>query len=287
MKIKKFILKNLFFVFFSFSTFAQSFTSIDYYGIVCTEIDSNMAKMTSDLYFTQLSDLQTFTINDLREKEYRDTPPENFLNNSNLAFYVTIQKNANSEKWQTQLHLINKNANINQIEKKEYESFYKILMEPKSTLQQTLHQLLSSANGNNQNSDKDSNNHFFSPASISTDLLAGTWGGEENINKIVIMRSGRGFVIFKNGASMNILIKIQKAESDTKVIITQESRPNASFFPELPRTVALQAAKEAEPIEWTLSLLNDNTLSGTKKTLTLASDNQTSMSKLNVTWHRK
>ena len=123
--------------------------------------------------------------------------------------------------------------------------------------------------------------------SISTDLLAGTWGGEENINKIVIMRSGRGFVIFKNGASMNILIKIQKAESDTKVIITQESRPNASFFPELPRTVALQAAKEAEPIEWTLSLLNDNTLSGTKKTLTLASDNQTSMSKLNVTWHRK
>ena len=199
----------------------------------------------------------------------------------------TIQKNANSEKWQTQLHLINKNANINQIEKKEYESFYKILMEPKSTLQQTLHQLLSSANGNNQNSDKDSNNHFFSPASISTDLLAGTWGGEENINKIVIMRSGRGFVIFKNGASMNILIKIQKAESDTKVIITQESRPNASFFPELPRTVALQAAKEAEPIEWTLSLLNDNTLSGTKKTLTLASDNQTSMSKLNVTWHRK
>ena len=85
----------------------------------------------------------------------------------------------------------------------------------------------------------------------------------------------------------DLLIKIQKAESDTKVIITQESRPNASFFPELPRTVALQAAKEAEPIEWTLSLLNDNTLSGTKKTLTLASDNQTSMSKLNVTWHRK
>ena len=287
MKNKKFILKTLFFIFFSFSLFAQNFNTIDYYGIVCTEIDPNMAKMTSDLYYTQLTELQNFSINDLREKEFTEIEPNNFQNDSNLAFYVCIEKLPNTEKWQTQIHLINKKANINQTEKKQYESFYKILMEPKTSLQQSLQQILTLANDNNLSNKIDTNNNLYSHNFISTDFLAGTWGGEDNINKIIIMRSGRGFVIFKNGASMSIEIEIKNENENTKIIITQDSRPNASFFPELPRTVALQAAKEAEPIQWILSLANDNTLSGTKKTLTLSNENTTTMAMLNVTWVRK
>ena len=45
--------------------FSQSY-NIDYYGIVSTEIDANMSKMTSDLYYTQLSEINNFSISDKR-----------------------------------------------------------------------------------------------------------------------------------------------------------------------------------------------------------------------------
>ncbi len=123
--------------------------------------------------------------------------------------------------------------------------------------------------------------------SISTDFLAGTWFGEKNINKIVLMRSGRGFVIYNNGASMNINIKIEAKNEINTIIITQQGSQNASFFPELPRNVALLAAKNAKPIQWTLILKDNNTLTGTKQTLSISNDNNAIPSVVDVTWTRK
>ena len=108
--------------------------------------------------------------------------------------------------------------------KKQYESFYKILMEQKSTLQETLLSLVSPSDTTTPQKQQTSplNN------SISTDFLAGTWFGEKNINKVVLMRSGRGFVIYNNGASMNINIKIEAKNSTNKIIITTDVK---SFLP--------------------------------------------------------
>ena len=109
----------------------------------------------------------------------------------------------------------------------------------------------------------------------------------KNINKVVLMRSGRGFVIYNNGASMNINIKIEANNSTNKIIITQQGNQNASFFPELPRNVALLAAKNAKPIQWTLTLTDNNTLTGTKQTLSLTEDNNATPSEIDVIWTRK
>ena len=99
-----------------------------------------------------------------------------------------------------------------------------------------------------------------------TEMLSGTWDGEDVIDKIVIMRGGRGFVVFKNGASMNVIIKFDDFDS-SKILVIQSAKSNASFFPDLPRQVALREAVNASPIQWTFSLKDNNTLSGTKKTL--------------------
>ena len=112
-------------------------------------------------------------------------------------------------------------------------------------------------------------------------MLAGTWSGEELIEKILILRGGRGFIVFKNGASMTISVSIE-GES---VTVKQYGKSNASFFPELPRQEALKIAATASPIEWKLKL-DGNTLAGTKKTLVADKKSSTGVSEgvVNVSW---
>ena len=264
-------MRKIFFVLILFSLtitsfFAEERYSIDYYGIVATEIDSNMSKMTSDLYYTQLCEINNFVINDKRvESSMKAAPDKASLSAENLSFYTEITKKENSSKWVSTLKLINPTTNKTESQTKEYDSFYKILMEPKSVLHESILNLLE----NKQNSAAN-NDDFLMPEKQSgdiesTEFLSGTWSGEDSIDKIVIMRGGRGFVIFTNGASMNITVEIKNTAEGKKILIKQNGRANASFFPELSRTVALKEAVNASPVTWLFSIVNDNTLSGTKK----------------------
>lgn len=289
MKKRRFLLKTVFFLFFNVILFGQqqvnsqnNLIEINYFGIQATNLESNMAKMISDLYYTQLCELQNYIIIDKRTEPTFTTLPnaQDFQNNSFL-FFVEINKTKDSEIWKASFILLN--SYTEKIIEKKYESFYKILMEQKATLQETLLSLISTPDKTTpqQQQTAQLNN------SISTDFLAGTWFGEKNINKIVLMRSGRGFVIYNNGASMNINIKIESKNEINTIIITQQGSQNASFFPELPRNVALLAAKNAKPIQWTLILKDNNTLTGTKQTLSISNDNNANPSVVDVTWTRK
>ena len=86
---------------------------------------------------------------------------------------------------------------------------------------------------------------------------------------------------------MNIDVEIQ----ENTVICTQTGKSNASFFPDLPREIALVAALDAEPIKWTLNLTDENTLNGTKKTLAMSTkENSVSATELKisqVTWTKQ
>ena len=262
---------------------------IHYYGIVSNNLDSNMAKMTSDLYFTQLSEINNFSVEDKRESPLLEKIPdiETFSENS-LSFFVSISKNEIDDSWLVTFHMVDKKNNEEHIKKKYYASFYKILMESKNELKETIKQLIENdkessiqittqkiqeKNQNKQKENaKDNNMEEKHQKSIPLENLSGTWKGEENIDKIVILRGGRGFVIFNNGASMNIQIK-NSTSVPNQIIVTQNSKSNASFFPELPRNIALQAAVQAEPIQWILNINDENTLKGIKQTLLLDGDN--------------
>lgn len=285
LKKRRFLLKIIFSLFFATNLFGQTsdqIIEINYYGIEASNLESNMAKMISDLYYTQLCELQNYTILDKRTEPTFSTPPkkDDFSGNS-FSFFVEINKQTDSETWVANFNL--QNSTTEKAIKKQYESFYKILMEQKSTLQETLLSLVSPSDTTTPQKQQTSSLNN----SISTDFLAGTWLGEKNINKVVLMRSGRGFVIYNNGASMNINIKIEAKNSTNKIIITQQGNQNASFFPELPRNVALLAAKNAKPIQWTLTLTDNNTLTGTKQTLSLTEDNNATPSEIDVIWTRK
>lgn len=264
---------------------AQSY-SIDYYGIVSTQIDSNMSKMTSDLYYTQLSEINTFSVSDKRTDSSLSKVPDNsVLSDNALSFYTVITKNEADDSWITTIYVIDKKNQEQHSKQKQYDSFYKILMESKNVLKDTIKQLIENDSETTSLAINQKGSSFQSSTdnqSISTENLSGTWIGEENIDKIVILRGGRGFAIFKNGASMNISVEIL---SDNTIKISQKGKGNASFYPELPRNLALNAAISAPPIEWTLKIVEGNKLSGTKKTL-LPDGDDYKIGNININWEK-
>ena len=151
-------------------------------------------------------------------------------------------------------------------------------MEPKDVLQNTIKSLIKG------DFDLPKTNESFSKTVTSTEFLSGTWNGENGINKIVIMRGGRGFVIFDNGASMNIVIQLEK--DGTVIKISQTGKSNASFYPDIPRETALNLAVDAKPIIWELKVADNNTLSGVKTTL-VKDGFSAKEGTVNVTWKRR
>ncbi|WP_027727431.1 hypothetical protein [Treponema sp. C6A8] len=271
-------------IFLSAFTFAQTY-EIDYCGIFSSDLDMNMAKLTSDLYFTQLSETQNFEVTDRRSefntKEIEKLDKELFTP-SKKTFFAEINKITDSDKWQTVFHLVYENSEVTRT--KEYDSYYKILMEPKDNLKTSLSNLITKG-GDAPAETKAKNDMPPAKANaISTEFLSGTWKAENGLNKVVIMRGGRGFVIFNNGASMNILINFEDAEGK-KIKITQNQKSNASYFPELSREEALEHAINAQPIEWTLTASDSNTLKGAKHTL-IKADGSVVYTDIPVTWTR-
>lgn len=285
--LKKSVLISIILFIFSAGLSAQSYF-IDYYGIVSTEIDENMSKMTSDLYYTQLTEINNFTITDKRTSpNLKNRPDISAFSENALSFFTLITKDSDSDKWITTYYVIDKANNEEHSKQKKFDSFYKILMEPKYVLRQTIKQLIENdTSAKTLTSQTSSEAPELTTTDISsTEELSGTWTGEDNIRKIVIMRGGRGFVIFKNGATMNIIVELSGDESNKQVLITQKGHSNASFYPELQRSAALTAAVSAEPIKWTLTLINGNTLKGIKETL-LPEGNSYKQGTVSVIWTR-
>lgn len=272
---------------FHTTAFSQTKYLIDYFGIVAAGVDDNMSKMTSDLYYTQLCEINGYTVNDKRIGIRMTTAPQaSDFEDGKISLYAVISKKENTSKWISTITIYDSAKKTTLSEAKEYDSFYKILMEPKSSLQETISTLLSGSGLSSQAVIGSASPSKPAAKIQSTEFLSGTWGGEDTIDKIVIMRGGRGFVIFKNGSSMNITVEIQAEGSSQNIVITQNGKANASFFPELPREIALKEAVNAKPIKWIFNINDDDTLSGTKSTLIL-NDGVAASGTLDVVWKRK
>ena len=263
--IKKAIFTILFFS-TSLCMFGQQNASVAFFGIYSPDADKNMLSMTEDLYFKQLSDMD-LSIKDNRSDSFSenyDSKKESLFSEceETFAFFIIIKKNT-SEKWECSINLRNIETKKTKSISKEYDSYYKILMDSKTNLKASIKSLFDETE-ENQTIVKKS----VSTKSVTTESIAGTWTGEDAIAKIVIMRGGRGFVVFKNGATMNISVSITAVENNSNTInVKQNGSNNASFFTDLNRKLALESAVTAKPIEWNLLLQNDGTLKGEKSTL--------------------
>ena len=231
--------------------------------------------MTEDLFFSQLSAADLFTVRDMRSSEYSAAELTRYGSGNSLFFYTQIYEK--DGQWFLKLHLIDGATGKETVLENNYDGYYKILTEAKNSLTSLIKQF---------NTDEAQKNEKPGAASITAEKLSGTWYGEDYIDKIILLRGGRGFVIFKNGASMNISVSV----SGNVLSAVQQSKPNASFFPELPREAALVNAPEAKPIRWELTVENESTMQGVKISLVAEYDNSGLVSvkqgSIPVRWHR-
>ena len=115
--------------------------------------------------------------------------------------------------------------------------------------------------------------HLNDVASI--DSLAGSWNGERGIEKIMILRGGRGAAVFSSGFSLMISLSIEAGE----LVVVQKGRSSPLQFVDLPDPVAEKAAMQAPPIVWHFRISDDgNILAGLKSTVDVAHDGQNILS---------
>lgn len=275
--MKKAVLWVIISTIFSLQLLCQS--KIGFFMAVSDSSDTATINLTQDLYFQKLSLLPNVVVSDLRETNFSSANLSDY-SNLDFIFYPEIQENGTG--WKCIFHATKVSSNQNYFSEKTYDSYYMILMDAKNEVTKFIETLNSSENQSLSVENLTDNSSSSLGNSISIESLSGTWVGEDFIDKIVILRGGRGFVIYQNGASMNISIKIE----DGKLIATQTSKSNASYFPEISREKALELAPTAEPIKWKLNIKNSTELEGTKYTLTEKSQNSPEFSNIPVKWKK-
>ena len=276
--MKKAVLLVIISTIFSLQLICQN--KIGFFMAVSDSSDTATINLTQDLYFQKLSLLPNVVVSDLREINFSSANLNEYPD-LDFVFYPEIQENGTG--WKCIFHAKKISSNQNYTSEKTYDSYYMILMDAKNEITKFIDKLNSPTNEsflveNSTTGSISSSIESF----VSIESISGTWTGEEFIDKIVILRGGRGFVIYQNGASMNISIKIE----DGKLIATQISKSNASYFPEISREKALELAPTAEPIEWKLNIKNSSELEGTKYTLTEKDKNSPEFSYIPVKWKK-
>ncbi len=291
-KSKNLTITLLFFIFF-LKAISASPLQIEYYGVVSTSSDVNMMKMAQDFFYTQLTSIDGLSVSDKRSdiSSVSATIPD--TSNASLnkfSFYAQItedKKGENSIFWNCAFVLIKTETGVIFQKNKTYETYYKMLTNAKETIEDFLTPFILK----NENSSKEDSVQIAQKnSSINIEDLSGSWTGEPYTDKILILRGGRGFIILKNGATMNISVSIiQDSSGENLIKIKQSGKANASFFPELSRELALKEAPSAPPVEWTFVKTADDTLSGTKKTLVESGTDSSSvqLKELKTTWHKK
>ena len=263
------------------SVFCHENLTVDFYRTLSTSSDSKMISMTQDLFYTQLSSIEGITVIDNRDQNYNAQSKNQASSEDSIAFYTEINESSDSQSedsWVCTVYSVNNKKGLSAKKSGTYASYYKILMDAKNLISAVLDE------AQEKSSLPESKEKSAESATTisNAESLSGSWASSELfIDKVMILRGGRGFVIFKNGATMNISIKINGQE----ILVTQTGRPNASFFPELPREIALENAANAEPVTWLLTL-NGNGLKGTKSTLVMQNGNAIQGS-VTVEWTRK
>lgn len=245
---------------------------VDFYATVSDSGDSNMVSMITDLYLSQMQTISGYTVQDKRGTSY----DAKTASDSNISFWAQILETESGE-WSCTLNAVKASTGKSLSLTKTYSSYYLILMDSKDSLENLL--------SNISSSNDDLPQVKSAAGGTNLESLSGNWAGGSSIDKVVIMKGGRGFVIYKNGASMNIAIEMK----GTKIIVTQQGKSNASFYPSLSREVAMQNAMTAQPTVWELTIIDADTLRGTETTLIADASSPSGASRGTVSaeWIRK
>lgn len=265
---------------------AQESPVVAAYTLSGDDVGEHIVATVNDLVFSFIRELRTYQIRDMR----RETLPRDLgvPDGINYIFYGSIQGQSDGIK----LELILKGGpfQITRIISRVFENTNRILLESRMLVRDLFDLTVQLPEPPPVQTNLAISPEQVTPPSnkvANLDSLAGTWTGERGVEKILILRGGRGVVVLSSGISLSVELGI----SGNELVVKQKSGVTSRQFLDLNDAVAKEAALLAPPLEWVFAISYDNAvLSGIKKNVSVKNDGITvlSISPLieNVEWKR-
>jgi hypothetical protein len=273
------------------SASAQGVPAVAVYSLASNDVGENVSKTVNDLVFSFIRELRNYRVIDLRAEA---TPRDlGVPDGADYIFYGNLVSQADGIK----LELVLKGGpqRVTRLISRVYENSNLILLESRILVRDLFDtsvalpdaELPPTAQGTRSDSNPAPEKGSLGPVT-DIDALAGSWRGESGVEKVMLLRGGRGVAVLSSGVSIPLELML----SDGTLVVRQKGPQNIRQFIDLPDPVARQAVSVAPPLEWYLMVSSDQkTLGGTKKTVRIKNDGKNILTMENVSidviWSRE
>lgn len=225
------------------------------YQLQAPTMTEQTAQTVDNLVFSFIKELKTYTIFDLRSQSVTaDFPNDPAID---YIFFGALEEVPEGIK--LELILKGRKDQVTRIISKVYDNINKILLDSRLLVfnlfdfSVPLEQLARSLPQTEQNTE------FGYIDTV--DSLAGSWKGEQGLDRVMILRGGRGMAVFSSGVSVSLDLKIDNGY----LLVTQKGSLQPRQFLNLPDEIARQAVQKTNPPQWRFLVSPDKKiLSGTK-----------------------
>lgn len=225
------------------------------YQLQAPTMTEQTAQTVDNLVFSFIKELKTYTIFDLRSQSVTaDFPNDPAID---YIFFGALEEVPEGIK--LELILKGRKDQFTRIISKVYDNINKILLDSRLLVfnlfdfSVPLEQLARSLPQTEQNTE------FGYIDTV--DSLAGSWKGEQGLDRVMILRGGRGMAVFSSGVSVSLDLKIDNGY----LLVTQKGSLQPRQFLNLPDEIARQAVQKTNPPQWRFLVSPDKKiLSGTK-----------------------
>ena len=225
------------------------------YQLQAPTITEQITQTVDNLVFSFIKELKTYTIFDLRSQSV----PADFPNDTTIDYIFFGALEDVPEGIKLELILKGRKDQVTRIISKVYDNINKILLDSRLLVfnlfdfSVPLEQLARSLPQTEQNTE------FGYIETV--DSLAGSWKGEPGLDRVMILRGGRGMAVFSSGVSVSLDLKIDNGY----LLVTQKGSLQPRQFLNLPDEIARQAVQKTNPPQWRFLVSSDKKiLSGTK-----------------------
>ena len=226
------------------------------YQLQAPAMNEQTVQTVDNLVFSFIKELKTYTIFDLRTQPVPQEFPADL--SVDYIFFGVLQEVPEGIK--LELILKGREEHVTRIISKIYENTNKILLDSRLLVFNLFD--FSVRLENFADASPQDGQHITEFEHIETvDSLAGSWKGEPGIDRVMILRGGRGMAVFSSGVSVSLEFKIDNGY----LLVTQKGVLQPRQFLNLPDEIARQAVQKINPPQWRFLVSADKKiLSGTK-----------------------
>jgi hypothetical protein len=225
------------------------------YQLQAPELSEQTVQTVDNLVFSFIKELKTYTILDLRSQ----TVPADFPKNPAIDYIFFGMLKEAPEGIKLELVLKGREDQFTRIISKVYGNINKILLDSR-LLVFNLFDFSVPLEGLTVSTPQNEQDTEFGYVET-VDSLAGSWKGEKGLDRVMILRGGRGMAVFSSGVSVSLDLKIDNGY----LLVTQKGSLQPRQFLNLPDEIARQAVQQTNPPQWRFLVSPDKKiLSGTK-----------------------